>query len=98
MKFTHTQAQQFSCVTYWTKTKGLHTLESEVGTWQWYGDREMGQHALRFNKEEVMRFPRYALLVVWGPALSHSGVITPERLRGVLAYVCSAVTNVTLGH
>lgn len=53
--YAHTHAQQSSCVTYWTKTKGLHTLESEVGIWQWYVGREMGQHALRFNKEEVMR-------------------------------------------
>lgn len=55
MKFTHTHTQQSSSVTYWTKTKGLHTLECEVGTWQWCVGGEMGQHALRFNKEEVMR-------------------------------------------
>lgn len=52
---THTHAQQSSSVTYWTKTKGLHTLQSEVGTWQGCVGGEMGQHALRFNKEEVMR-------------------------------------------
>lgn len=105
LSYIHTHTHWPSCVTYQTKTKGLHTLGregkqgeragSETSTWHKNGGGQLGKCALRFNKEQVIGC---VPLDVQGLSMLCDGVITPEHSGEILAYVCSSMTNVILSH